>query len=186
MNNLTPLQFGANHMIGQDAWEPQRTNNFEIRFPNLPQLYSIDKGIAMPANASEYLTLSTKSVGGINTNISPIKISYGNNSINFAGKPEYSDVQIVFRDFIGIATERILTSWHKLVYNPATQKVGRASVYKQTGYLLEFAPDGASVRTWELRGMFPGTMSFGDYSNDGNETREISVTFYIDMAKPLD
>ena len=186
MNNLTPLKFGAYHMIGQDAWEPQRNNNFEIRFPNLPQLYSIDQGLAMPSNAADFLTLSTKSVGGINTNISPIKISYGNNTINFAGKPEYNDVQIVFRDFIGIKTERILTAWHKLVYNPATEKVGRASIYKQTGYLLEFAPDGSQVRTWKLEGMFPGTMAFGDYSNDGNETREITVTFYIDVAIPLD
>lgn len=184
--NLTPLKFGAYHMIGQDAWEPQRTNNFEIRFPNLPQLYSIDQGIAMPANASDYLTLSTRSVGGINTNISSINISYGNNTIKFAGKPEYNDITINFRDFIGIQTERILMAWSKLVYNPATEKVGRASIYKQQGYLLEFAPDGTNVKTWKLEGAWPGSVQFSDYSNDDNSVREATVTFYVDVAIPLD
>lgn len=184
--NLTPLKFGAYHMIGQDAWEPQRTNNFEIRFPNLPQLYSIDQGIAMPSNASDYLTLSTQSVGGLNTNISALDVSYGNNNIKFAGKPEYQDVSITFRDFIGIQTERIIMAWSKLVYNPATEKVGRASIYKQQGYLLEFAPDGTNVKTWKLEGCWPGDISFDNYDNEGNNIRTIQVTFHADVAIPLD
>lgn len=184
--NLTPLKFGAYHMIGQDAWEPQRTNNFEIRFPNLPQLYSIDQGIAMPSNASDYLTLSTQSVGGITTNISALDVSYGNNTIKFAGKPEYPDISITFRDFIGIQTERILMAWSKLVYNPATEKVGRASIYKQQGYLLEFAPDGTNVKTWKLEGAWPGDISFDEYSNDGNDIRKVQVTFHVDVAIPID
>lgn len=183
---LTPLKYGAYYMIGQDAWEPQRTNNFEIRFPNLPQLYSIDQGIPMPSNSADFLTLSTKSVGGINVNVSPITISYGNNSIKVAGKPEYNDISVTFRDFIGIQTERIISAWHKDVYNPANETVGRASVYKQQAYLLEFAPDGTNVRTWKLEGVWPGNVSYGDYSNDGNDIREISVTFNIDVAIPID
>jgi hypothetical protein len=186
MPNLSPLKFGAYHMIGQDAWEPQRTNNFELRFPNLPQLYSIDTGIAMPANSSEYLTLSLKSADTVNININSINISYGNNTVKFAGKPEYGDFSATFRDFIGLQTERILTSWSKLVYNPATEKVGRASVYKQQAYLLEFAPDGTQLKTWKLEGCWPGTMNFGSYSNDDNSVREITVTFYADVAIPLD
>lgn len=184
--NLTPLKFGAYHMIGQDAWEPQRTNNFEIRFPNLPQLYSIDQGIAMPSNASDILTLSTQSVGGLTTNIPAINVSYGNNTIKFAGKPEYTDISIVYRDFIGMQTERILMAWSKLVYNPATEKVGRASIYKQNGYLLEFSPDGTNLKTWQLQGAWPGNVSFGDYSNDDNSVRTATVTFNVDVAIPLD
>ena len=184
--NLTPLKFGAYHMIGQDAWEPQRTNNFEIRFPNLPQLYSIDQGIAMPSNASDILTLSTQSVGGLTTNIPSLDVAYGNNTIKFAGKPEYSDITITFRDFIGMQTERILMAWSKLVYNPATEKVGRASVYKQNGYLLEFAPDGTNIKTWQLQGAWPGDVSFSDYDNESNNIRTATVTFHVDVAIPLD
>lgn len=182
----TPLAMGAYHMIGNDAWEPQRNNNFEIQFPNLPQLFTPHTGIALPANASDLLTLSVKDVSGITENISAIKVSYGNNSINFAGKPDYGDVQITFHDYIGIETERILTAWSKLVYNPMDETVGRASNYKYDGYLLEFAPDGVQMRTWQLRGCFPGTLSYGGYSMDDNSIRDIACTFYVDVAIPLD
>ena len=64
--------------------------------------------------------------------------------------------------------------------------MGRASVYKQQAYLLEFAPDGTQLKTWKLEGCWPGTMNFGSYSNDDNSVREITVTFYADVAIPLD
>lgn len=181
-----PLKLGFYHAIGQDDWEPQRTNNFEIQFPNLGQLFTIDQGLALPGNASDLLTLSVKSVSYPSTNIDKLKISYGNNSVNFAGRPEYGDVEIVVNDFIGIQSERILMGWSGLVYNPKTEVIGWASQYKRDGYLLEFAPDGTCVRRTQLRGCFPGTVSPGNFSNDDNSLREISVTFYCDVAIPLD
>ena len=182
----SPLRFGAYHMIGQDAWEPQRTNNFEVQFMDIGNLLSIDKGLHMPGNSSELLTLSTASVGGLTTNISNIVASYGNNQINFAGKPSYDSVQITFNDYIGIQTERIIMAWSRLVYDPKTEKIGRASQYKKNGYLLEFSPDGDFVKMWQLEGCFPGTVSFDGYSNEGNDIRKINVTFYVDKAMPLD
>ena len=111
---------GTYNKIGVDAWEPQRTNNFTIEFPNLGQLYSIDTQLAMPGNASEILTLSVKSVASPSTNIDALKVWYGNNSINFAGRPTYGDVEVVVNDFVGADTERILMAWHRLVYDPKT------------------------------------------------------------------
>lgn len=181
-----PYKLGAYHMIGHDDWEPQRTNNFELIIPNLGQLYSIDTGLAMPGNASELLTLSLKSVNAPGTNIDALKVSYGNNSINFAGKPTYTDVEAVFNDFIGIQTERILMAWSKLVYNPKTEEIGMASEYKRDGYLMEYAPNGKFVRKIQCQGIWPGTVKPGDFDNDDNSIRQISVTFYIDVAMPLD
>lgn len=181
-----PLKLGFYHGIGQDDWEPQRVNNFEIQFPNLGQLFTIDQGLALPGNASDLLTLSVKSVSYPSTNIDKLTISYGNNSVNFAGRPNYGDVEIVVNDFIGIQSERILMGWSGLVYNPKTEAIGWASQYKRDGYLLEFAPDGTCVRRTQLRGCFPGTVSPGNFSNDDNSLREISVTFYCDVAIPLD
>ena len=72
-----PLKLGAYHMIDRNEWEPQRTNNFEIVFPNLGDLTSIDQGIALPGNASDLLTLSVKSVSYPDTNIDKLTINYG-------------------------------------------------------------------------------------------------------------
>lgn len=181
-----PLHLGAYHMIGDDNWEPQRTNNFEIQFPNLGQLTSIDTGLALPGNASDLLTLSVKSVSYPSTNIDKLTVQYGNNSVNYAGKPTYGDVEIVVNDFIGIQTERIIMAWSKLVYNPKNETVGWASQYKRDGYLLEFSPDGTVVRRTQLQGCFPGTVSPGNFDNENNSIREISVTFYVDKVVPLD
>ena len=183
---LTPLAFGAYHMIGQDDWEPQRTNNFEVQFMDIGGLSSIDGGIAMPTNASDCLTLSTVSVSGLNTQIPALDVSYGNNTIHYAGKPSYSDLTISFNDYIGIQTERIIMAWSKLVYDPKTEKIGRASVYKKNGYLLEFSPDGDYIKMWQLEGCFPGDVSFDEYSNDNNSIRKINVTFHVDKYYPLD
>lgn len=181
-----PLKLGAYHMIDRNEWEPQRTNNFEIIFPNLGQLYTIDQEIALPSNADELLTLSVKSVSYPSTNIDKLTVSYGNNSINFAGRPEYSDVTIIVNDFIGIQTERILMGWSKKVYDPKRETIGWASQYKRDGYLIEYSPDGTVARRTQLRGCFPGNVEPGDFSNDDNSLREISVTFYVDVAIPLD
>lgn len=181
-----PLKLGAYHMIGQDDWEPQRTNNFEVQFPGLGQLFSIDQNLALPGNASDLLTLSVKSVDYPSTEISNLQVSYGNNSINFAGKPSYGNVQIVVNDFIGLQTERIIMAWSKLVYNPKNETVGWASQYKRDGYLFEYSPDGTVARKTQLRGCWPGTVSPGGFDNDNNSIREISVTFYVDVAIPLD
>jgi hypothetical protein len=181
-----PLRLGAYHMIGDNNWEPQRTNNFEVQFPNLGDLTTIDQGIALPTNASELLTLSVKSVSYPSTSVGKLTVSYGNNSINFAGKPEYGDVTIVVNDFIGIQTERILMGWHKRVYDPKNETIGWASQYKRDGYLFEYSPDGTVVRRTQLRGCFPGNVEPGDFDNDNNEIRQISVTFYVDVAIPLD
>lgn len=185
-SSFQPYQFGAYHMIGNDNWEPQRTNNFEVHIYGLTSLVSADKSLKMPSNSGQYLTLATKSVGALGIDVSPITIDYGNNAINFAGKPSYNNISITFNDYVGIETERIIAAWHRLVYDPKTQKIGRASVYKKSAHLLEFSPDGAFRKCWELKGCFPTTVSYGAYDQSGGSVREIEVTLSIDYALPLD
>ena len=181
-----PLKMGFYHAIGNDDWEPQRTNNFEIQFLNLGSLFTIDQGLALPGNASDLITLSVKSVSDPSVTINKLQVSYGNNTVNYAGKPEYGDVEVVVNDFIGIQTERILMGWHKLVYDPKKETIGWSSQYKRDAYLFEYSPDGTVVRRKQLRGVFPGNISPGGFSNEDNSIREISATFYCDVVIPLD
>jgi hypothetical protein len=185
-SSFRPYQYGAYHMIGNDNWEPQRTNNFEIHIYGLDSLTSADKGLSMPSNAGKFLTLSTDSVGDLGVNIDALNVDYGNNRIHFAGKPDYSTISLSFNDFVGLETERIIAAWHKLVYNPKTQQIGRASVYKKPAHLLEFSPDGDYIKCWELHGCFPTSVSYTGYNQSSADIRKISVTLSIDYAIPLD
>ena len=180
-------KLGAYHMIGDDDYEPQRNNNFEVHIYGLSGLLTIDKGIKIPQNiAEENLTLSAVSVGQINTNVGIITIPYGNTKVKYAGLPEISDSDIVYNDYIGKSTERIIAAWHGLVFNPKTETIGRASVYKKPGLLVETAPDGTRARVWQLKGCWPSNVQYGQYDYNGGATRQITMTLTYDIAIPLD
>lgn len=187
--NLTfqPIALGAHHMVGKDIYEPQRTNNFEIQFPALAeQVTQSATGGMQFSDVGNKITLSVKSVGDLSQSIDAITVGYGNNAIKFAGKPTLNNISIGINDFIGMDTERILEAWSSLVYNKYTQEVGRASIYKTDAYLLEYAPDGTNVKVWKLEGCWPGTITYGGFSQDGGSTREITMDLHVDFAYALD
>lgn len=180
-------KLGAYHMIGNDDYEPQRNNNFEVHIYGLDNLFTVDKGIAVPRDiAEESLTLSAVSVGQINTNVGVLTVPYGNTKVKYAGLPEISDSDIVYSDYIGKSTERIISAWHALVFNPKTEAIGRASVYKKSALLIETAPDGSRARAWRLQGCWPSNVQYGAYDYNGGATRQITMTLTYDIAIPLD
>lgn len=187
VHDISLNKLGAYHMIGDDDYEPQRNNNFEVHIYGLEGLLTIDKGIKISqSTAEESLTLSTVSVGQINTNVGIITVPYGNTKVKFAGLPEISTTDIVFNDYIGKSTERIIAAWHGLVFNPKTEKIGRASIYKKPGILVETAPDGTHARMWQLKGCWPSNVQYGGYDYNGGATRQITMTLSYDIAIPLD
>ena len=179
---------GAYHMIDDDDYEPQRSNNFEVHIYGMDALRSVQGNWTYEANdIQDCLTLSAVSFAGISTTVSPITIPYGNTKMKFAGLPEIGDSDIVYTDYIGKNTERIIAAWHAQVFNPNTEKIGRASTYKKSGVLIETAPDGRSARMWLLKGCWPSSVRYGDYSYDSNgQVRQITMTLTYDIAIPLD
>lgn len=185
-SRTSPLQLGTYHMVSNTGFEPQRTNNFEVQITELGNLKSVDKGTSMVTNASELITLSVANYAAPQINISPISVAYGNNTVKFAGKPEFPDSSITLNDYIGVNIERILSAWQKLVYNPKEQTIGNAVDYKKTAYLLEYDPSGKQVRQWQLNGCWPSSLQLGDFNQDGNNVRQLSMTLTYDHAIPLD
>lgn len=187
VSEYTLNKLGAYHMIGDDDYEPQRNNNFEVHIYGLSGLITIDKGIKIPQDvAEESLTLSAVSVGQINTNVGILTVPYGNTKVKYAGLPEISDSDIVYNDYIGKSTERIIAAWHALVFNSKTEAIGRASVYKKPAILIETAPDGTRARAWQLKGCWPSNVQYGGYDYNGGATRQITMTLTYDIAVPLD
>lgn len=181
-------KIGAYHMIDNDDYEPQRNNNFEIHIYDLNNLRTVHNNIEVDTKeAEDCLTLSAVSVGAINTQIQPIEIPYGNTKVKFAGLPSIENSTIVYNDYIGKNTERIIAAWHGLVFNPNTEKIGRASDYKKRALLIETAPDGTTARVWQLNGVWPSSVEYGNYDyNGGGTVRQITVTLTYDIAIPLD
>ena len=188
MANREPLRLGTQHMVGNDKFEPMRNNNFEVQITGLTNLVSVDKGIRMgdASSVSETLTLSVATYAAPQINVSPIPVAYGNNKIKFAGLPEFPESSITLNDFIGANTERIIMAWQRLVYDPKTQKVGKASQYKKTAYLIEYSPDGSQSRQWKLMGCWPSSVNLGDFNQEGGSVRQITMTLQFDWCMPED
>lgn len=186
MANQNPLQLGTYHMVQNSGFEPQRTNNFEVQIVGLSSLRSVDKGNSLPSNAGDLLTLSVASYSAPQINISPITVPYGNNVIKFAGKPEFPDSSITLVDYIGVNIERILSAWQKLVYDPKTQAIGNAVDYKKVAYLIEYDPSGQQSRQWQLNGCWPSQLQLGDFNQEGNSVRQLTMTLSYDNTIPLD
>lgn len=183
-----PRQMGTYHMVGNSGYEPQRTNNFEVQIVGLDRLVYPANGkstFSQPSNASELVTLSVASYSAPQINISTISVAYGNNTLKYAGKPEFPDSSIVLNDYIGINIERILSNWQKTVYDYDTQKIGLAENYKRDAYLLEFAPDGSNLRQWMLHGCWPAQLQLGDFNQEGGSVRQCTLSLVYDWAQPL-
>lgn len=179
-------KLGAYHMIGNDDYEPQRNNNFEIHIFGLGNLYYIGSNINVSeTEAEDCLTLSAVSVGALNQEVGVIEVPYGNTKTKFAGLPSVGNSEITYTDYIGKNTERIINAWHALVFNPATEKIGRASEYKKPAILIETAPDGSCSRVWHLKGCWPSTVNYGGYDYNGGAVRQISMTLTYDIMIPL-
>lgn len=189
------LKKGTNHMVSNVGYEPQRTNNYEVQITGLEGITDMyGHSVSQSSNASEIITLSTASFEAPNITISPITVRYGNNSIKFAGVPEFPDSSIVLNDYIGVNTEKILSAWFSQAYNPVTEEIGYAVEYKKTAFLIEYDTKYSTgstkynyqSRVWKMEGCWLANLQLGSFSADGGAQRQITATMVYDCVKPLD
>jgi hypothetical protein len=113
------------------------------------------------------------------------KLSYkrGNDTVNFAGVPEFSDGEITVDDVVGLDTNSILMAWQGLAYNVHTRKGGRMKDYKKKATLVEYTQDFEQIRSWTLHGCWVSKIDEDpfDKSNDGK--RQITATIEYDRAE---
>lgn len=159
----------AMHLSANRSYEVQRANNFEVVFTNLG------------AN-TQTLSLAVTSTSIPDDSNGVITLSYQNANVKVAGVHSTGDISLTVKDFITADVEAIIRDWRKEVYDPDTGAIGFAEDYKKSANLYEYSPDGQYVRRWLLTGCWPVSASFGSYSYDSNNTREISMTISCDKA----
>lgn len=170
-------------------YEIQRSNNFMF-YVKFPEGYFADDEILNAINSyastqcSEVLRVSVSSASVPHFTVTPITLKRGNNTMKFAGVPEFNEGKLVLDDFIGAGTKDLALAWQRKVYNVETEKVGLAADYKLTGWLKEYTPDYQTVRTWRLDGCWISGVSESEYSHEDNGKRAMDVTLQYDKAIP--
>lgn len=113
-----------------------------------------------------------------------IDYDWQNTKIRLAGKANVArDYQIRVRDIVDSKIKKAIWAWFLDVYNPETGAIGKPSKYKGRATLLQTTPDGSPSTKYELSGIFPSEVDFGDGDMSANGPVEISVTFSVDSVK---
>lgn len=163
-------------------YEIQRTNNFEFYVSGLSGMFDIPTNQFAEANAEDVLRISVSKSSIPHFTQSAIQVKRGNNTMKFAGVPEFGSGSLTLNDYIGAGTKEVLMAWQNQSYDVKTEKVGLAMDYKKTAYLLEYTPDYQLVRTWKLFGCWVSELSEDDYSHDSADKHTISCKIEYDKA----
>lgn len=163
---------GPMHLSANRNYEPQRTNNFQVEFYNLP------------GQGTEQIMLATNDFSMPNITNDPIEVGHGNSTVKFAGRTNFTGMDtLTCIDWITTDIEKIITDWRHLVYNEKTDQIGWAVDYKKEGSVTEFGPDGTFFRNCKILGVWPYGVNYGEsMSHEGAEVKKVTVNISYDKA----
>ncbi len=188
MADNTITDISAYHLaVMPDAYETQKSNAAKFIVMGLDNLTDPITGKLIP-NASDILKQSIFSFEAPSFQQSPIEVRIGNTSVKTAGTPTFADTSISLHDFVGIETYNVLYAWQAQSFNIKTHRVGIASDYKKTAYMLEYTTDFSKVlRVWKLYGVWVNQLRKDGYdtSSSANEVK-IQCSLSYDWAEPED
>ena len=169
---------GASHFADDANFEVQRSNHFEIQ---------IDLDAIFPDNAgrqyAKYIRLCCTSAPIPRIQVNPQVLRHGNEYVNVAGSPTFNNITISVYDTIGADMADILQKWFWKVFNPNTHTMGLVTSYKTTATIFQYSPDASVIRAWTVYGVFPTSLDFGNYSNDGQgQPVTVSMELAVDRS----
>lgn len=134
-------------------YEPKRENRWILRFPSS---LGINEWYVETTSRPKLVIGSTK-------------IDFLNTSTYVAGRFEWSELPVTFRDPIGPSATQAIMEWIRLCAESVTGRMGYAAGYKKNVDLEMLDPTGVVIEKWILEGTFllgydGGSLS---YSTDG-------------------
>jgi hypothetical protein len=69
-----------------------------------------------------------------------------------------------------------------MVYNPLTGQMGYKTQYATSATLAQLDPAGNIVRAWNIFGIWPSKVNYGQMDYNSGEACEIQATFRYDLA----
>ena len=135
------------------------------------------------AKAQETLKLNVISAPVPHFNLEVLKYKRGNDTVTFAGVPEFQSGSIKVDDVVGLDTKSILMAWQALAYNVYTRKGGRMKDYKKNATLVEYTQDFEQIRSWTLYGCWVSEVSEDEFNKESDGKRQISAKIEYDRAE---
>lgn len=183
---LNIKRFGATSLASQGL-EPQLTPQF---FNQEEYQIQLKENFIIVFESNQFLgegfELIAESVSLPQRQIQQIPISYGNKTINVAGRNSFTNMTINVRDVISADTELKITKWCEAIVN--TNKGTRGIIGDSTGKngykidieVIPLDPNGTKGRPSIARGCFPINVNWGDLSYTDTGIRTLSLEVSVD------
>lgn len=160
--------------LGQDAYVPLTTNNFEVRI--------YDMNGQNPGESSDLLTLSTDEIGSVSESQDSITVHYANGLIKFPSKVSYNDVDWTLNCFCSPNVLEALRAWRRQVYDPVTERMGLPSEYMRTVYFVRYDGQGNERDIIRCPGTWINGLDNGGGNQAGGDVLKVRVQFVISKA----
>ena len=147
-------------------YEPKRQNRFILRFPS-------SLGI------NEWFVESTKRPS---IKIAPTEIQFLNTSTYVAGRFNWEEISVKFRDPIGPSASQAVMEWIRLCAESVTGRMGYAAGYKKNVDLEMLDPTGVVVEKWILEGAWLTGYDGGTLSYDSDKIAGITSNIRMDRC----
>jgi hypothetical protein len=141
-------------------YEPKRNNRFIMSFNDLGINEWYVESTSRPS-----LTINSTAIDFLNT------------KTYVAGKYEWGEISVTFRDPIGPSASQALMEWVRLHAESVTGRMGYAAGYKRDIFLSLLDPTGVVIEKWVLKNTFLTKVDFQglSYSEDGLVTIQASL-----------
>ena len=141
-------------------YEPKRKNRFIMSFNDLGINEWFVESTIRPS-----LTINSTAIDFLNT------------KTYVAGKYEWGEISVTFRDPIGPSASQALMEWVRLHAESVTGRMGYAAGYKRDIFLSLLDPTGVVIEKWVLKNTFLTKVDFQglSYSEDGLVTIQASL-----------
>jgi hypothetical protein len=146
-------------------YEPKRNNRFILRFPGL--------GI------NEWYVDTAKRPS---LKITSVPIPFLNTSTYVAGRFEWNEIPVTFRDPIGPSASQALMEWVRLCAESVTGRMGYAAGYKKNVDLEMLDPTGVVVEKWLLEQCFLTSFDGGSLGYSDDKIATISCSLRMDRC----
>jgi hypothetical protein len=141
-------------------YEPKRKNRFIMSFNDLGINEWYVESTSRPS-----LTINSTAIDFLNT------------ETYVAGKYEWGEISVTFRDPIGPSASQALMEWVRLHAESVTGRMGYAAGYKRDIFLSLLDPTGVVIEKWVLKNTFLTKVDFQglSYAEDGLVTIQASL-----------
>ena len=147
-------------------YEPKRQNRFILRFPST-------------LGINEWFVESTSRP---KLTIGATEIQFLNTSTWVAGRFNWGEISVKFRDPIGPSASQALMEWVRLCAETVTGRMGYAAGYKKNVDLELLDPTGVVVEKWILEGAWLSSVDFGSLAYNSENIAEINATLRPDRC----